>query len=69
MILWTPFEADHYADIDEIAWFHPLALYGRATDETETTLRNDPDVFIIPTVVEKIVLSKLSSKFVYLSII
>jgi GC-rich sequence DNA-binding factor len=63
MILWSPFESDFYEDIDKMKWFHPLAMYGRSNDETEDTLRNDPDVFLIPTVIEKIILPKLSSKF------
>lgn len=63
MILWSPFEADHYEDIDEMKWFHPVAMYGRSENETEEMLRNDPDVFLIPTVIEKIVLPKLCSKF------
>lgn len=62
MILWTPFEADHYVDIDKMSWFHPLAMYGKVTGETEDTLRNDPDVFSIPSIIEKIVLGNLSSK-------
>lgn len=69
MILWTPFETDHYEDIDKMKWFHPLAMYGRTADETEEKLRNDPDVFIIPTVIEKIILPKLNSKQNILSII
>lgn len=63
MILWSPFEADHYEDIDVMKWFHPVAAYGRSEKETEEMLRNDPDVFLIPTVIEKIILPKLCSKF------
>lgn len=62
MILWSPFEIDHYEDVDKMKWFHPLAIYGRTSDETEETLRKDPDVFTIPTLIEKIVLPKLSSE-------
>jgi GC-rich sequence DNA-binding factor len=62
MILWSPFEIDHYEDIDEMKWFHPVALYGRTEKETEEMLRNDPDVFLIPTVIEKIILPKLCSE-------
>lgn len=62
MILWSPFEVDHYEDVDKINWFHPLAMYGRVSGETDEMLRKDPDVFAIPTVIEKIVLSKLSSE-------
>jgi GC-rich sequence DNA-binding factor len=63
MILWSPFQADNYEDIDKMKWFHALAMYGKTNEETEETLRNDPDVFLIPTVVEKIILPKLSSKY------
>lgn len=62
MILWSPFEFENYEDVDKMKWFHPLMMYGRSTEETEETLRKDPDVFAIPTVIEKIVLPKLSSK-------
>jgi len=60
MILWTPFEPEHYQDIDKMEWFHPLAMYGRVSTETEETLRKDPDVFAIPSIIEKVVVSKLS---------
>lgn len=62
MILWSPFEAGNYEDIDEMKWFHPSAIYGRSEKETEESLKNDPDVFLIPTVIEKTILPKLSSK-------
>lgn len=65
MILWTPFEADHYEDIDKMQWYHPLAMYGRTSTETEDTLRQDPDVFLVPSVIEKVVVLKLGSKFEY----
>lgn len=63
MIMWTPFEPDHYEDIDKMKWFHPLAMYGRSSEETEELLRKDPDVFLVPTVIEKVILPKLSSEF------
>ena len=66
MILWTPFEPEHYEDIDKMKWFHPLMKYGRVSAETEETLHKDPDVFLVPSVIEKVVLSKLSSKLKFL---
>jgi GC-rich sequence DNA-binding factor len=63
MILWTPFELDHYQDIDKMKWYHPVAMYGISVGETEESLRNDPDVFLIPSIVEKIILAKLCSEF------
>lgn len=66
MIMWTPFEPDYYEDIDKMKWFHPLMMYGRSNEETEELLRRDPDVFLVPTVIEKIILPKLSSKLIRL---
>lgn len=65
MISWTPFEPDYYEDIDKMSWYHPLAMYARTSGESEESLRKDLDVFLIPTVVEKIVVPKLSSKQFY----
>lgn len=62
MIMWSPFEIDYYEDIEKMDWFRPLAMYGRNESETEESLRNDPDVFLIPTLIEKIILPKLNSK-------
>lgn len=64
MILWNPFELDHYEDVDQMKWFHPLAMYGCSSMDNEDSLRKDPDVFAIPTVIEKVILLKLSSKFI-----
>ena len=69
MILWNPFSVENYEDIDKMKWYHPLAMYGQAENETEESLKNDPDVFLLPTVVEKIVLTKLNSKFIAFFII
>ncbi|CRK97101.1 CLUMA_CG010440, isoform A [Clunio marinus] len=60
MILWSPFEVEFYEDIDKMKWFHSVAMYGKTSDETEDMLRKDPDVFLIPTVIEKVVLLKLT---------
>lgn len=63
MILWTPFSTETYEDIEKMKWYHSAAMYGKSENETEATLRNDPDVFLVPTVVEKVVLPKLNSEF------
>lgn len=62
MILWTPFQPEFYEDIDKMKWFDPVAMYGKTSEEIEETLRKDPDVFLIPSIIEKVVVSKLSSK-------
>jgi GC-rich sequence DNA-binding factor len=59
MILWNPFNADYYEEIEKMKWYHPLVMYCRMENETEESLKNDPDVFLIPTVIEKFILPKL----------
>jgi GC-rich sequence DNA-binding factor len=61
MVIWSPFSTETYEDIDKMNWYHPLLMYGRTECETETSLKNDPDVFLLPTVIEKIVLAKLNN--------
>lgn len=61
LVLWNPFD-DNFEDIEKMQWFHLLALYGRKKRETEDDLRNDPDLFLVPIVIEKIILPKLTSK-------
>lgn len=63
MIAWNPFTSEHYVDIDKIKIYHAMAMYGKNEYETEETLKNDPDLFLIPTIIEKFVLSRLNSKF------
>lgn len=43
-------------------WFDNLLFYGLEPNETEDNLRNDPDLKLIPLVIEKVVLPKLNSK-------
>jgi GC-rich sequence DNA-binding factor len=67
LIMWNPLEKCEgidsisiLQDIDKMEWFHPLAMYSKAENETEESLRNDPDVFLIPTIIEKAILMKLN---------
>lgn len=65
MILWNPFD-ENYEDVEKTGWFHQLAMYGKKEAESEECLRNDPDLFLIPSVIEKILLPKLTSKLLLL---
>lgn len=62
MIMWSPLLSEHYEDIDKMDCYHPMAMYGKNENETEEMLKNDPDVFLIPSIVEKVILPKLNSK-------
>lgn len=59
-IMWNPFINENYEDFDKMDFYHPMALYGKIDNETEEMLKNDPDIFLIPTVVEKVILPKLN---------
>lgn len=67
LIMWNPLEkcegidsCSIVQDIDKMEWFHALAMYGKVENETEEKLKNDPDVFLIPTIIEKAILQKLN---------
>lgn len=59
MLLWYPLE-DKYQDIEKMEWYTACMKYGWTESETEETLLRDPDVRFVPTLIEKIVLPKLT---------
>lgn len=64
LAFWNPLvETD---DLDKYHWYHTIMLYGAERGETEDKLLNDPDVNLIPTVVEKIIIPKLNRKYYFL---
>ncbi|XP_075146606.1 PAX3- and PAX7-binding protein 1 [Haematobia irritans] len=59
MLTWSPLLAD-YKDIEKLNWYQSAILYAWKEDETEESLRQDPDVNLVPTLIEKIVLPKIT---------
>lgn len=57
LIFWDPF--NETCDIEKMDWYRTLALYGLHDDETEETLAKDPDLSLLPTLVEKLIIPKL----------
>lgn len=57
MLLWNPLLEG--TDLEKLPWYRTLALYGLHDDETESTLSRDPDINILPTLVEKLIIPKL----------
>lgn len=57
LIFWDPL-ADS-VEIEKLEWYRTLALYGLHDDETEIDLSGDPDINLLPTIVEKIIIPKL----------
>ncbi|XP_023306542.2 PAX3- and PAX7-binding protein 1 isoform X1 [Lucilia cuprina] len=58
MLTWSPLMAD-FKDIEKLNWYSAAMLYAWSEDETEEVLKQDPDVNLVPTLLEKIILPKL----------
>nr|XP_022293371.1 PAX3- and PAX7-binding protein 1-like isoform X2 [Crassostrea virginica] len=58
LINWNPLEAD-CMDFEDTKWFDTLVFYGFKL--TETIAKEDDDVRLLPSIVEKVVLPKLSA--------
>ncbi|XP_013112939.2 PAX3- and PAX7-binding protein 1 isoform X2 [Stomoxys calcitrans] len=59
MLTWSPLLAD-YKDIEKLNWYQAAILYAWTEEETEESLRQDPDVNLVPTLIEKIILPKIT---------
>ncbi|XP_062698152.1 PAX3- and PAX7-binding protein 1 [Aedes albopictus] len=59
-VAWNPVSGEDAIDFEREAWYRSCCLYGRQPGETEASLAEDPDVRLIPTLIEKIVLPKLT---------
>lgn len=59
MITWNPLD-EKCRDIDTMDWYETVMCYAYATDETEQSLQNDPDVRLMPSIIEKIILPKIT---------
>ncbi|CAG9768997.1 unnamed protein product [Ceutorhynchus assimilis] len=58
LIFWNPLNETN--EIEKMDWYRTLALYGLHDDETENSLAKDPDITLLPTVVEKVLVPKLT---------
>ena len=61
MLTWSPLLGD-YKDIEKLNWYSAVMLYAWSEEETEETLKQDPDVHLVPTLLEKIILPKIIGK-------
>lgn len=58
LIFWDPLNDS--VELEKMEWYRTLALYGLHDDETERSLARDPDINLLPIVVEKLILPKLT---------
>lgn len=59
MITWSPLD-QNCKDIDKMPWFKDAMLFGHESGDSEQQIRSDPDVRFVPSLVEKIILPKLT---------
>ncbi|XP_055608528.1 PAX3- and PAX7-binding protein 1-like [Uranotaenia lowii] len=59
-VCWNPVSGEDEFDFERQDWYRSCILYGRSFEETESSLAEDPDVRLVPTLIEKIVLPKLT---------
>ncbi|KAG5317046.1 PAXB1 protein, partial [Acromyrmex heyeri] len=59
LLTWNPIMES--ADLERTKWYNTLLLYALDSKETEESLKRDPDVRLIPSTIEKIVIPKLTS--------
>ncbi|CAH1102662.1 unnamed protein product [Psylliodes chrysocephalus] len=58
LVFWDPL--NETMELEKLEWYRTLALYGLHDDETEETLAKDPDISMLPTIIEKIIVPKLT---------
>lgn len=61
LITWNPLD-ESCADFERMEWYEVAMSYGHDDSETEATLADDPDVRLVPTLIEKILLPKITGK-------
>lgn len=58
LVFWDPLT--DAIDLEKLEWYRTLALYGLHDDETELSLAEDPDINLLPTIVEKVIVPRLT---------
>lgn len=58
LVFWDPL--NETVELEKLDWYRILALYGLHDDETEESLSKDPDIALLPTIIEKLIIPKLT---------
>lgn len=60
LITWNPFE-ENTKDMEKTEWFETIIKYGlKPSENAEKTLADDPDIRLIPALIEKFVIPKMT---------
>lgn len=60
LILWYPNVQESYKEIEHQEWYSSCMLYSYTENETVEDLMIDPDVKLVPTIIEKIHIPKIT---------
>lgn len=61
VITWNPLD-ENGEDLERMDWYGMTMKYGWMENETEESLMDDPDVKLVPVIIEKIILPKVTGK-------
>lgn len=61
LLTWNPFDENSF-DLERMDWYEVTMKYGFNENETEATLIDDPDIRLVPTLIEKIILPKITGE-------
>lgn len=64
LLTWNPLEVN-CKDLEKMEWYETVMRYGFKPDETEAQLLDDPDIRLVPTLIEKIVLPKITGDLLF----
>lgn len=59
ILTWNPLEKE-CKDLEKMEWYETAMKYGFKPNEIETQLLDDPDIRLVPSLMEKIVLPKIT---------
>lgn len=62
LVIWNPLD-ENCQDLERTDWFNTAMQYAWSSNETEEQLLNDPDVRLVPVLIEKIILPKITGMF------
>lgn len=51
---------ENCVEIERMDWFNSIIMYGASENDTEESMIKDPDLRLIPTLIEKVILPRLT---------
>lgn len=58
---------EEHTNLDNLTWINSILLYSADKTDTEESLRKDPDLQLLPNLIDKVVIPKLERMSILLS--